>query len=120
MNVGAFAAGDAKALRPLLADEVYERFAQAIRERLEGGRQLETVLVSIDDAEIVEAGMNGRLAFVTVRFVTHQINVTRDADGAVVEGDPQAAIKVTDLWTFEHNTRSRDPNWRLVATRSPS
>lgn len=120
MIVGAFAAGDAKALRPLLADEVYERFAQAIRERQEGGRQLETVLVSIDDAEIVEAGMNGRLAFVTVRFVTHQINVTRDADGAVVEGDPQAAIKVTDLWTFEHNTRSRDPNWRLVATRSPS
>ncbi len=120
MIVGAFAAGDVKALRSLLADEVYERFAQAIRDREREGRELETVLVSIDEAEIVEAGMNGRLAFVTVRFVSHQINVTRDADGAVVEGDPQTAVEVVDLWTFERNTRSRDPNWRLVATRSPS
>ncbi len=120
MIVGAFAAGDVKALRSLLADEVYERFAQAIRDREQEGRELETVLVSIDDAEIVEAGMNGRLAFVTVRFATHQINVTRDADGAVVEGDPQAAVEVIDLWTFERNTRARDPNWRLVATRSPA
>lgn len=120
MIVGAFAAGDAKALRSLLADEVYERFAQAIRDREREGRRLETVLVSIDAAEIIEAGMNGRLAFVTVRFASHQINVTRDADGAVVEGDPQTAVEVIDLWTFERNTRARDPNWRLVATRSPA
>jgi predicted lipid-binding transport protein (Tim44 family) len=26
--------------------------------------------------------------------------------------------QVTDIWTFARNTRSRDPNWTLVATRS--
>jgi predicted lipid-binding transport protein (Tim44 family) len=25
---------------------------------------------------------------------------------------------VTDIWTFARNTRSRDPNWTLVATGS--
>ncbi len=116
--VGAYAAGDAKALRPLLADDVYDPFARAISDRMAAGHTLETVLVSVDGAEIIEAGMNGRTAFVTVRFVSHQINVTRDRDGEIVDGDPHDSAEVVDIWTFERDTRSRDPNWKLVATRS--
>jgi predicted lipid-binding transport protein (Tim44 family) len=37
----------------------------------------------------------------------------------VVEGDAEQVLDVTDIWTFARNTRSRDPNWTLVATRSP-
>lgn len=118
--VDIYAAGDTKALRPLLADEVYEPFAKAIRDRAAAGHNLESVVVSIDEAEIIEAGMNGRTAFVTVRFVTHQINVTRDAEGNEIDGDTRDAVEVVDIWTFERNTRSRDPNWKLVATRSPN
>ncbi len=118
--IDAYAAGDADALRSLLDDDVYRPFARAIRERADVGHALETTLVSIDASEILEAGTNGRTAFVTVRFVTQQINVTRDTAGAIAEGDPSAAVKVTDIWTFERDTRSRDPNWKLAATRSPN
>ncbi|MFQ5783664.1 MAG: Tim44/TimA family putative adaptor protein [Alphaproteobacteria bacterium] len=118
--IGAYAAGDTKALRPLLADDVYDPFARAIGEREKAGHSLETVVVSMDESEIIEAGMNGRTAFVTVRFVTNQVNVTRDSEGNVVDGDPGESLEVTDVWTFERNTRSRNPNWKLVATRSPS
>ena len=52
----------------------------------------------------------------TVKFVSEQINVTRDAAGTAVEGDAQQIATVTDVWTFSRNTRSRDPNWLLVAT----
>lgn len=116
--VGAFAAGDTNALRPLLADDVFEPFAKSIRDRETAGHTLATVLVSIDTAEIIEAGMNGRTAFVTVRFVTQQINVTRNAEGDVVDGNATVADEIVDIWTFERDTRSRDPNWKLVATRS--
>jgi len=118
--VEAFAAGDAKALRPLLDDEVYEPFARSIREREAAGHTLNTTLVSIDRAEFLEAGMNGRTAFITLRFTSRQINVTRDQDGAIVDGDPHEAVEVVDIWTFERDTRARDPNWRLAATRSPN
>lgn len=118
MIVGAYAQGDTATLRPLLADEVYENFAAAIRARQQAKQTLETTLVGVKAAEITEARMDGRTAFVTVRFVTDQINVTRDADGKVVEGDPQQIAAVTDVWTFSRNTRSRDPNWLLVATFS--
>jgi predicted lipid-binding transport protein (Tim44 family) len=116
--VDAFAAGDSKALRPLLADDVFEPFAKSIRDRDTAEHTLETIVVSIDSSEIIEAGMNGRTAFVTVRIVSQQINVTRDAEDSVVDGNETTAVEVVDIWTFERDTRSRDPNWKLVATRS--
>ncbi len=116
MIVQAYAQGDTATLRPLLSDEVYENFAAAIHARQQARHTLETSLIGIKSAEISEAKMDGRMALVTVKFVTEQINVTRDADGHVVEGDPQHVATVTDVWTFARNTRARDPNWSLVAT----
>ncbi len=119
MIIGAYAAGDTDTLRPLLAGDVYDPLERAAREREDEEHTLETVLVSIDGSEIIEAGVQRRAASVTVRFVTHQINITRDAEGKIIDGDPHEAIEVVDIWTFERDTRARDPNWTLVATRSP-
>lgn len=120
MIIGAFAQADVKALRPLLANEVYDDFSGAIKEREENKETLETTLIGITSAEIIEAEMQQKTAFVTVKFVSEQVNVTRDIEGRIVDGDPNHVAKVTDLWTFARNTRSRDPNWALVATRSPN
>lgn len=118
MVVQAFAEGDTKTLRSLLNDEVYENFTEAIRQRKEAEETLETMLIGVKSGEILEARMEGRIAFVTVKFVTEQVNVTRDEDGEVVDGDPNRAMDITDIWTFARNTRARDPNWTLVETRS--
>jgi predicted lipid-binding transport protein (Tim44 family) len=120
MILNAFARSDAETLRPLLSNEVYEDFAGAIKARREADHTLETTLVGITTADIIEAEMQGRTAFVTVKFVSEQVNVTRDSDGKVIEGDPGHVTEVTDIWTFARNTRSRDPNWTLVATSSPN
>jgi predicted lipid-binding transport protein (Tim44 family) len=119
MVVNAYAQGDRKTLRQLLANDVYGDFEQAIDEREKAGQSLETTLVNIREAEIIEAELQNRTAFVTVKFVSEQINVLRDSEGNVVEGDAEQVLDVTDIWTFARNTRSRDPNWTLVATRSP-
>lgn len=116
--LNAYAAGDSKTLQPLLSDEVFGNFDRAIRERDEQGQVLEETLVGIKTADIVEAWMDGRIAHVTVKFVSEQVHVVRNKEGAVVEGDPNQIIDVTDFWTFARDTRSRDPNWALVATRS--
>jgi predicted lipid-binding transport protein (Tim44 family) len=119
MIVDAFAKGDSNTLRPLLSDEVFAQFDGAIRAREEARQTLATTLVGIRESEIVDSGLDGRTAQVTVKFVSEQINVTRDSEGRVVDGDPSAAATVTDEWTFARNTASRDPNWLLVATSSP-
>ena len=74
--------------------------------------------MSIVSADIVEAVLLERQARITVRFISQQVIVVKDAQGAVVEGDPAKTVQVTDLWTFARDPRSRDPNWILVATRS--
>lgn len=118
MVVQAFAAGDPKTLRGLLNDEVFDDFGAAIERRQEAGSTLETTLIGIKSAEILEARMEGRIAFITLKFISEQVNVTRSSDGAVIEGDPSHVANVTDIWTFARNTRARDPNWTLVETRS--
>lgn len=119
MILNAYAKGDLKTLRPLLANEVFEEFAGAIKAREQSGETLETTLVGITSAEIAEAELQGKTAFVTVKFVSEQINVTRDAKGETIDGAETRVESITDLWTFARNTRSRDPNWTLVATDTP-
>ncbi len=118
MIVDAFARGDTATLRPLLADDVYESFARVIRDRQAAGEQHEARIEFVREAEVVEAKLDaGRTAFVTVRLVTDQVNVVRDRDGAVIDGDPKALVENVDVWTFARNIRSRDPNWSLVEVR---
>lgn len=119
MILEAFAKGDKETLRALLAPDVYASFAAAIDERVAKRHQLSTEVVAIRKAEVVEAGMHARRARITVRFVSEQITATRDAAGHLVDGSPSKIVEVEDLWTFERDVRSSDPNWQLVETRVP-
>lgn len=121
MIVEAFARGDTATLRPLLADDVYENFARAIRDRQTAGEQYETRVDLVREADVVEAKLDSSYtARVTVKLVSDQMNVLRDRNGAVIDGDPDAVVEATDIWTFARNTRARDPNWALVETRVPN
>jgi predicted lipid-binding transport protein (Tim44 family) len=118
MILTAFANGDKRQLKALLGGAVYDGFAREIERRDKAGESLETTLVSFILADIVGAAMEGRKARVTVKFLTEQVNVLRDGNGAVIDGDPATVAKITDLWTFGRDTRAPDPNWQLVETRS--
>ncbi len=119
MVVEAFAAGDTATLRPLLGDDVYDEFADVIRARIAAKESVETTIVSLDSTDIVAADLNASTARLTVRFSSQQMSVTRDKDGEAVEGEPESVVRVVDLWTFARNTRSNDPTWALVETRTP-
>ncbi|MDJ1158723.1 Tim44/TimA family putative adaptor protein [Chelatococcus sp. SYSU_G07232] len=118
MIVMSFASGDRKTLKNLLSKEVYEGFERAISERDRRGEKVETTFVSIDTADITHVELRGKTAQVTVRFLSKLITATRNATGAVVDGNPGEVVDVTDVWTFSRVLGSRDPNWQLVATES--
>ena len=118
MIVQGFAEGDRDNLQMLLADDVYENFEAAIDEREEAEETLESTIIGIKSAEVIEAGMDGKNAMVTVKFVSEQVNVTRDSEDRIIDGDPNQVTEITDIWTFSRDTKSGDPNWKLVETRS--
>jgi predicted lipid-binding transport protein (Tim44 family) len=118
MIVLAYAEGDRRTLKNLLSREVYEGFETAIRERESKGETVETRFVAIDKSDITAAELRGRMAQITLRFVSQLISVTRDKSEKVIEGNPERVTDVTDVWTFAHDLSSRDPNWKLVATEA--
>lgn len=118
MIIEAFASGDTSTLRSLLNDDVYADFTSAIKAREDAGETLDATLVGIKNMEILEADLDGKFAVITVKFVSDQINVIRDSEGEVTDGNQDYISEVTDIWTFARNPRSRDPNWTLTATRS--
>ena len=118
MIVTAYAEGDRRTLKNLLARDVYDGFDAVIKERETRGETAETRFVSIDSTDIIGAELRGKIAQVTIRFVSQLVSVTRDKNGAVKDGNPDKVTDVTDVWTFARDVTSRDPNWKLVATEA--
>lgn len=118
MIVTAFADGDRRTLRNLLARDVFDGFAVAIADRESRGETMESRFVSIDKADIIGAEVKGKSAQITIRFVSQLISVTRDKTGEVIEGSADRVTDVTDVWTFARDAGSRDPNWKLIATEA--
>ncbi|MBU4531774.1 MAG: Tim44/TimA family putative adaptor protein [Hoeflea sp.] len=118
MIVSAFAEGDRKTLKGLLSREVYDGFVAAIDEREKRGEVVRSNFVGIEKSSIIQAEMKGAEANITLRIVSQLISATLDKDGEVIEGDLVEVTDVNDVWTFARDTRSRDPNWRLIATEA--
>lgn len=116
--VEAFAKGDTAPLSGLLDPQTFASFKAAIAGRTERREKAETTLIGFEASDIAMAEMQGSFAQVTVRFVSEQINVLRNADGQIADGNPNEVQKVVDLWTFRRDTKSSDPNWLLIKTES--
>jgi predicted lipid-binding transport protein (Tim44 family) len=111
MIVKSFAAGDRATLRNLLAPGVMASFDTAIAQRETEGRSesvefLHAPRADFETAEMVGAG---DLARVTVRFLAEFRSRTKGPEGEGVDDK-----RTAELWTFERNLKSRDPNWTLV------
>ena len=113
--VTAFAAADRATLKPLLSNEVYAAFDGVMKGREERHEKVSFTFVGFKELSIAAAELKGRMADVTVSFQSQFISATMDANGVVIDGDPKTVRNVTDLWTFERDTRASDPNWALVA-----
>ncbi len=118
MIVMAFERGTIEEVRPFLADEVYEAFAEVIRQREEQGLTVEAEFIGVREVTIVDARFDKDTneADITVRLVGELTSVVRNSDGEVVEGSPTAVKRQKDTWVFSRVMGSPDPNWRLVAT----
>jgi len=118
MIVVAFAEQRLDDIKPYLGDEVYTNFKAGVQELQAAGEIAETQVIGVRSTKITEAMMRGDDAVVSVEFVTEQVNIIRNAEGEIVDGDPNQIETLTDIWTFSRNVKSDDVNWKLMVTRS--
>lgn len=110
MTVKAFADGDRETLRNLLAPEVMAGFDSAIAEREAEGRTESVEFLHPPRADLEKAEVAGAdLARLTVRFLAEFRSRAKGPEGEAVDDR-----RTAELWTFERNLKSRDPNWRLI------
>jgi predicted lipid-binding transport protein (Tim44 family) len=116
MILEAFAKGDKAELKTLLSKPVFESFVAVIDQNKKLGHVKVFQFVGALATSLETATLEGNKASISVKFVTEMINATLDKNGATIEGDAKAILEDTDLWTFERDLTSRDPNWILTAT----
>lgn len=118
MILMAFADGDRKTLKSLLSSEVYEGFSAALDERDKAGEKVKSTFVGIEKADMLEAQLDGSETAITMKLAAQLISATYNSAGEIIEGNADTVSEVKDRWTFARDIRSRDPNWKLVATQS--
>jgi predicted lipid-binding transport protein (Tim44 family) len=116
MVLEAFWRGDQDALDKMVDSDVAHAFAHAIHEREEAGEKLDNRLVSIEQAQIDDARVEGGVAYIRIRFEADVAAVTRDRDGNVIAGSLTDAVPTHDVWTFSRPVKSPNPNWMLTET----
>ncbi|HRO16089.1 MAG TPA: Tim44/TimA family putative adaptor protein [Paracoccus sp. (in: a-proteobacteria)] len=118
MILTAFERGDLTEVRPFLSPAVAEAFDAVIAGRQARGIRSEVQFLGTRETAVEGADFDPATGMgeVSVRFVGELIAVHRDPSGAVVDGDPKAARKQRDIWTFARRMGQPDPNWQLVAT----
>lgn len=118
MIVESYAAGDRETLKSLLAPGVYTAFESGIAAREERKETQVTDIHAIRKAEITSAKLEGRIAYITVRFVADESSVTRNEKGEVIWGSLEKTTQTKDIWTFGHDIKAKDLMWLVYETRS--
>jgi predicted lipid-binding transport protein (Tim44 family) len=104
--------------KPLLSNEIYKQFNDALKERSEKGYYAEITFIGINSAKIKEHKRIGKILNVTVDFVAEVITCIKDKEKKIISGDPEKIKKIYDTWVFSKDVTSVNPNWQLVNTLS--
>ena len=118
MILMAFESGDLESVVPFLSNDVYESFQEVIDLREQQKLSVDARFVGVRELTLTDAKFDPETSDgeVTVRFVGELTSVVKNANGEIVEGNPNEIKRQRDVWSFAREMASDDPNWKLVAT----
>ena len=102
--------------KPLLSQEIYNQFNEALKERSSRGHYAELTFIGINSAVIKEHKKIDKILNVTVEFIAEVITCIKDKNKKIISGDPEKIKKIYDTWIFSRDTTSANPNWQLGST----
>ncbi len=108
----AWTAHDLAALRGMTTPEMVSTFAEQMAEQTSRGVRNQVTNVQLQQGDLSEAWSEGSREYATVAMRFSMIDVTRDAQGSVVDGSPSERVTVTEIWTF---LRAPGGRWVLSA-----
>ncbi len=118
MILSSFSKGDSNTLSKLVNKDLLNKFNTVIKERKESGITSEMDLIGFVETEVESVNFveNNKVNLV-VKFVSEQVNLLKNADGDIIEGDENYIQQISDIWTFEKSLDANVNNWMLCSTK---
>lgn len=107
----AYAAGQLQSVRSFMTETVFQAFQSAVQNRQEQGHHVDYKLVDFKRVDFADTDENMRW----VDFETEQINLLKDKQEKVIEGDPMYLSLVKERWQFKWDEKS---GWVLSAVKN--
>jgi predicted lipid-binding transport protein (Tim44 family) len=118
MIVMGFERGDLDAIKPFLAEDIFDTFVDVVAAREDEGLTIEAEFVGVREVKIVDATFDEdtQEAEITLRFLGELTSAVRNAEGEIIEGSVTEIKRQKDTWAFARKMGTDDPNWLLVST----
>jgi len=102
MIVMGYERGELADIKPFLAEDIYDSFAEGVEARESQGLTIEAEFIGVREVSVVDATFDEdtQEAELTIRFV----------------GELTSAVRQKDVWAFARKMGTDDPNWLLVST----
>ena len=98
----------------LVSKKMYVAFEGQIKEREKAGENLEITVISVKDPEIKSIKIEKKTtAIIKLSFNSEQVQIVKDKNGEIIDGDNNQILTIKEFWTFSKNLKSEDPNWIL-------
>ncbi len=107
----AYAAGQLQSVRSFMTETVFQAFQTAVQNRQDQGHHVDYKLVDFKRVDFADTDENMRW----VDFETEQINLLKDKQEKVIEGDPMYLSLVKERWQFKWDEKS---GWVLSAVKN--
>ncbi len=109
-----YSKNDIKSLNSLISKEIFSAFNSQIKQREKNSETLEITVISVKDPEIINVSIEKKsTAFFKLCFDSEQVQITRDKNGKVIDGDSNQILTIKENWTFSKNLKNKNPNWTL-------
>jgi predicted lipid-binding transport protein (Tim44 family) len=105
-------AQDINALRSMATPEMLSYFAEELSDQTSKGERNVVTDVRLLQGDLAQSWAEQGREYATVAMKFSMVDVTVDATGRVVDGNPNEHVTATELWTF---VRSRGGRWILSA-----
>ena len=105
-------AQDINALRPMVTPEMLSYFAEELTHQTSRGVRNVVTDVRLVQGDLAQSWAEQGREYATVAMKFSMVDVTYDATGRIVDGNPNEHVTATELWTF---VRSPGGRWILSA-----
>jgi predicted lipid-binding transport protein (Tim44 family) len=108
----AWSSQDMNALRAMATPEMLSYFGEQLTQQASRGVRNEVSNVRLLQGDLAQAWSEGSREYATVAMRFSMVDVTVDANGRIVDGNPNEHVTATELWTF---VRAPGGRWILSA-----